>query len=116
MLPLKKLVKRDPERMFTRMLWEVFHFDYSHITWSLKTAYEGAGCFSFTQAPWTLGSNSASQAWPTEAAIEFRNYGVQYRPNLEFALKNINIKINGQEKVSKAIYFFGAASVNSALQ
>ncbi|XP_074821495.1 ATP-binding cassette sub-family C member 6 isoform X2 [Natator depressus] len=54
------------------------------------------------EAPWTLGSNSASQAWPTEAAIEFRNYGVQYRPNLEFALKNINIKINGQEKIGIA--------------
>uniref|UniRef100_A0A8C0H8W7 ABC-type glutathione-S-conjugate transporter n=1 Tax=Chelonoidis abingdonii TaxID=106734 RepID=A0A8C0H8W7_CHEAB len=46
--------------------------------------------------------NSASQAWPTEGAIEFRNYGVQYRPNLEFALKNINIKINGQEKIGIA--------------
>uniref|UniRef100_A0A8C4YJB8 ABC-type glutathione-S-conjugate transporter n=1 Tax=Gopherus evgoodei TaxID=1825980 RepID=A0A8C4YJB8_9SAUR len=54
------------------------------------------------EAPWTLGSNSASQAWPTEGAIEFRNYGVQYRPNLEFALKNINIKINGQEKIGIA--------------
>uniref|UniRef100_A0A8C4YJF2 ABC-type glutathione-S-conjugate transporter n=1 Tax=Gopherus evgoodei TaxID=1825980 RepID=A0A8C4YJF2_9SAUR len=42
------------------------------------------------------------QAWPTEGAIEFRNYGVQYRPNLEFALKNINIKINGQEKIGIA--------------
>ncbi|XP_023965599.2 multidrug resistance-associated protein 1 isoform X4 [Chrysemys picta bellii] len=54
------------------------------------------------EAPWTLGSNSASQAWPTEGAIEFRNYSVQYRPNLEFALKNINIKINGQEKIGIA--------------
>ncbi|XP_043349189.1 ATP-binding cassette sub-family C member 6-like isoform X3 [Dermochelys coriacea] len=54
------------------------------------------------EAPWTLGSNSASQAWPTEAAIEFRNYSVQYRPNLAFALKNINIKINGQEKIGIA--------------
>uniref|UniRef100_A0A8C3I780 ABC-type glutathione-S-conjugate transporter n=1 Tax=Chrysemys picta bellii TaxID=8478 RepID=A0A8C3I780_CHRPI len=42
------------------------------------------------------------QAWPTEGAIEFRNYSVQYRPNLEFALKNINIKINGQEKIGIA--------------
>ncbi|XP_044834651.1 ATP-binding cassette sub-family C member 6-like isoform X2 [Mauremys mutica] len=54
------------------------------------------------EAPWTPGSNSASQAWPTEGAIEFRNYGVQYRPNLEFVLKNINIKINGQEKIGIA--------------
>uniref|UniRef100_K7GJ68 ABC-type glutathione-S-conjugate transporter n=1 Tax=Pelodiscus sinensis TaxID=13735 RepID=K7GJ68_PELSI len=54
------------------------------------------------EAPWILGSNSASQAWPTEGAIEFRNFGLQYRPNLEFALKNINIKINGQEKIGIA--------------
>ncbi|XP_074867332.1 ATP-binding cassette sub-family C member 6 isoform X3 [Carettochelys insculpta] len=51
------------------------------------------------EAPWTVGSNSASQAWPTKGAIEFRNYGLKYRPNLEFTLKNINIKINGQEKI-----------------
>ncbi|EMP37353.1 Multidrug resistance-associated protein 6 [Chelonia mydas] len=62
------------------------------------------------EAPWTLGSNSASQAWPTEAAIEFRNYGVQYRPNLEFALKNINIKINGQEK--DPVLFAGSLRMN----
>ncbi|XP_075755489.1 multidrug resistance-associated protein 1 isoform X5 [Pelodiscus sinensis] len=55
-----------------------------------------------SKAPWILGSNSASQAWPTEGAIEFRNFGLQYRPNLEFALKNINIKINGQEKIGIA--------------
>uniref|UniRef100_A0A8C8RVD3 ABC-type glutathione-S-conjugate transporter n=1 Tax=Pelusios castaneus TaxID=367368 RepID=A0A8C8RVD3_9SAUR len=54
------------------------------------------------EAPWTLESNSPHQAWPTDGAIEFRNYGLRYRPNLELALKNINIKINGKEKIGIA--------------
>uniref|UniRef100_A0A7M4EQ78 ABC-type glutathione-S-conjugate transporter n=1 Tax=Crocodylus porosus TaxID=8502 RepID=A0A7M4EQ78_CROPO len=42
------------------------------------------------------------QAWPTEGRIEFRNYSLQYRPNLELALKNITITIRGQEKIGIA--------------
>uniref|UniRef100_A0A7M4EPW4 ABC-type glutathione-S-conjugate transporter n=1 Tax=Crocodylus porosus TaxID=8502 RepID=A0A7M4EPW4_CROPO len=45
---------------------------------------------------------SQSQAWPTEGRIEFRNYSLQYRPNLELALKNITITIRGQEKIGIA--------------
>uniref|UniRef100_A0A7M4FWW5 ABC-type glutathione-S-conjugate transporter n=1 Tax=Crocodylus porosus TaxID=8502 RepID=A0A7M4FWW5_CROPO len=54
------------------------------------------------EAPWTQEAKSQSQAWPTEGRIEFRNYSLQYRPNLELALKNITITIRGQEKIGIA--------------
>uniref|UniRef100_A0A7M4ESU2 ABC-type glutathione-S-conjugate transporter n=1 Tax=Crocodylus porosus TaxID=8502 RepID=A0A7M4ESU2_CROPO len=47
-------------------------------------------------------ANQIFQAWPTEGRIEFRNYSLQYRPNLELALKNITITIRGQEKIGIA--------------
>ncbi|XP_053936986.1 ATP-binding cassette sub-family C member 6 [Cuculus canorus] len=51
------------------------------------------------EAPWTLNGKLQDQVWPTEGRIEFRNYSLRYRPNLELALKQINLSINGQEKI-----------------
>ncbi|XP_060117019.1 ATP-binding cassette sub-family C member 6 [Heteronotia binoei] len=51
------------------------------------------------EAPWTLGSSFLSENWPPEGMIEFKNYSLRCRPDLELSLKNINIKINGREKV-----------------
>ncbi|KFZ51729.1 Multidrug resistance-associated protein 1, partial [Antrostomus carolinensis] len=51
------------------------------------------------EAPWTLDGKLHSQGWLTEGRIEFRNYSLRYRPDLELALKNINLTINGQEKI-----------------
>ncbi|XP_054848807.1 ATP-binding cassette sub-family C member 6 isoform X2 [Eublepharis macularius] len=51
------------------------------------------------EAPWTLSSNFLNENWPTEGMIEFKEYSLRCRPDLELSLKNINIKINGQEKI-----------------
>ncbi|KFQ81082.1 Multidrug resistance-associated protein 1, partial [Phoenicopterus ruber ruber] len=51
------------------------------------------------EAPWTLNDKLQSQVWLTEGRIEFRNYSLRYRPNLELALKHVNLTINGQEKI-----------------
>ncbi|NXE73178.1 MRP1 protein, partial [Cochlearius cochlearius] len=51
------------------------------------------------EAPWTLNSKLQGQVWLTEGRIEFKNYSLRYRPNLELALKHINLTINGQEKI-----------------
>ncbi|NXN35947.1 MRP1 protein, partial [Rhinoptilus africanus] len=51
------------------------------------------------EAPWTLNGKLRDQVWLTEGRIEFRNYSLRYRPNLELALKHVNFTINGQEKV-----------------
>ena len=37
--------------------------------------------------------------WPSNGAIEFRDYSVRYRPETELVLKNINLTINGKEKI-----------------
>ncbi|KFV46443.1 Multidrug resistance-associated protein 1, partial [Tyto alba] len=51
------------------------------------------------KAPWTLNGKPQGQVWLTEGRIEFRNYSLQYRPNLELALKHVNLTIHGQEKI-----------------
>ncbi|XP_009874370.1 PREDICTED: multidrug resistance-associated protein 6, partial [Apaloderma vittatum] len=51
------------------------------------------------EAPWTLNGKLQDQVWLTEGRVEFRNYSLQYRPNLDLALKHINLTINGQEKI-----------------
>ncbi|NXK19639.1 MRP6 protein, partial [Arenaria interpres] len=51
------------------------------------------------EAPWTLNGKLQDQVWPTEGRIEFRNYSLRYRPNLEFALKRVSLTINGREKI-----------------
>ncbi|XP_009884912.1 PREDICTED: multidrug resistance-associated protein 6-like [Charadrius vociferus] len=51
------------------------------------------------EAPWTLNGKLQDQVWLTEGRIEFRNYSLRYRPNLELALKHINLTINGKEKI-----------------
>ncbi|XP_075575360.1 ATP-binding cassette sub-family C member 6 isoform X3 [Pelecanus crispus] len=51
------------------------------------------------EAPWTLNGKLQDQVWLTEGRIEFRNYSLRYRPNLELALKHVNLTINGQEKI-----------------
>ncbi|XP_020669780.3 ATP-binding cassette sub-family C member 6 isoform X1 [Pogona vitticeps] len=54
------------------------------------------------EAPWTSDNPLLFDNWPTEGEIEFRGYSLQYQPDLGLALKNINIKIKGREKVGIA--------------
>ncbi|XP_009946457.1 PREDICTED: multidrug resistance-associated protein 6, partial [Leptosomus discolor] len=51
------------------------------------------------EAPWTVNGKLQGQDWLTEGRIEFRDYSLRYRPNLELALKHVNLTINGQEKI-----------------
>uniref|UniRef100_A0A8B9S531 ABC-type glutathione-S-conjugate transporter n=1 Tax=Apteryx owenii TaxID=8824 RepID=A0A8B9S531_APTOW len=51
------------------------------------------------EAPWTLNGKPQDQVWLTEGRIEFRNYSLRYRPDLELALKHVSLTINGQEKI-----------------
>ncbi|XP_075371089.1 ATP-binding cassette sub-family C member 6 isoform X1 [Mycteria americana] len=51
------------------------------------------------EAPWTVNGKRQGKVWLTEGRIEFRNYSLRYRPNLELALKHVNLTINGQEKI-----------------
>ena len=37
--------------------------------------------------------------WPQVGRVEFRDYGLRYREDLDLVLKNINVTIDGGEKV-----------------
>ncbi|XP_006003002.2 multidrug resistance-associated protein 1 [Latimeria chalumnae] len=49
--------------------------------------------------PWILNTNFLPEPWPSEGRVEFRNYGLRYRQDLDLAVKNINVKIDKEEKV-----------------
>ncbi|XP_029433018.1 multidrug resistance-associated protein 1-like isoform X2 [Rhinatrema bivittatum] len=51
------------------------------------------------EAAWTSGHGSALGKWPQEGRIEFNDYGLRYRNDLELALKNITVAIQKSEKV-----------------
>lgn len=40
-----------------------------------------------------------SSTWPQVGRVEFRNYSLRYREDLDLVLKHINITIDGGEKV-----------------
>ncbi|OBZ66416.1 Metal resistance protein YCF1 [Grifola frondosa] len=37
--------------------------------------------------------------WPSKGEVEFRQYSTRYRPELDFVLKDISVKINPKEKI-----------------
>ncbi|XP_041940994.1 multidrug resistance-associated protein 1-like [Alosa sapidissima] len=51
------------------------------------------------EAPWKLESSPMPSNWPRTGTIEFREYGLQYRKGLDWALKEITILIKEREKV-----------------
>ncbi|KAF9473354.1 multidrug resistance-associated ABC transporter [Pholiota conissans] len=52
-----------------------------------------------SEASQEIPENKPAGVWPSEGAIEFRNYSTQYRPGLDLILKNINLKISPKEKI-----------------
>lgn len=48
---------------------------------------------------WTNENNKPDDKWPNKGEIEFRNYSVKYREELDYVLKSLNFKINSCEKV-----------------
>lgn len=53
-----------------------------------------------SQAPWRIQEMAPPSTWPQVGRVEFRNYGLRYRGDLDLVLKHINITIEGGEKVS----------------
>ncbi|KAG9334968.1 hypothetical protein JZ751_006191, partial [Albula glossodonta] len=51
------------------------------------------------EAAWTVETSTLPVAWPQTGTIEFRDYGLQYRRGLEWALKGITLHIQEKEKV-----------------
>ncbi|KAG8432958.1 hypothetical protein GDO86_017284 [Hymenochirus boettgeri] len=51
------------------------------------------------EAPWTIQQTAPEAPWPQEGKIEFQNFALRYREDLDLALRNINVTIQGGEKV-----------------
>ncbi|XP_077538722.1 multidrug resistance-associated protein 1-like isoform X3 [Haemaphysalis longicornis] len=51
-----------------------------------------------TEAEWRV-SPAPSPEWPQDGAVQFVNFSVRYRPDLELVLKNINLEVHPSEKV-----------------
>ncbi|NWI49193.1 MRP1 protein, partial [Calyptomena viridis] len=51
------------------------------------------------EAEWCIKQTAPASTWPEEGKIEFRGYGLRYREDLDLVLKNINVTINGGEKI-----------------
>ncbi|XP_028267253.1 multidrug resistance-associated protein 1 isoform X2 [Parambassis ranga] len=56
-------------------------------------------CDTEKEAEWKHEPSGLPQGWPTTGCIEFRGFGLRYRDNLDLAIRNITITINGGEKV-----------------
>ncbi|XP_041672661.1 multidrug resistance-associated protein 1 isoform X2 [Cheilinus undulatus] len=51
------------------------------------------------EAEWKLDSSSLPAGWPTQGCIDIRGFSLKYRDDLEPAIRNITINIQGGEKV-----------------
>ncbi len=51
------------------------------------------------EAAWIIEESRPSTEWPDQGNINFVNYSVKYREELDFVLKDINIKIKPNEKI-----------------
>ncbi|NXF93849.1 MRP1 protein, partial [Eubucco bourcierii] len=51
------------------------------------------------EAEWSVEQTAPASSWPEEGKVEFRGYGLRYREDLDLVLKNINVTINGGEKI-----------------
>uniref|UniRef100_A0A8D0UJG5 Multidrug resistance-associated protein 1 n=2 Tax=Sus scrofa TaxID=9823 RepID=A0A8D0UJG5_PIG len=51
------------------------------------------------EAPWRIPEVAPPSTWPQVGRVEFRDYGLRYRDDLDLVLKHINVTIDGGEKV-----------------
>ncbi|KAM4531012.1 multidrug resistance-associated protein 1 isoform 2-T2 [Odontesthes bonariensis] len=51
------------------------------------------------EAEWKHEPSCIPPGWPTEGCIDMRGFGLRYRHDLDLAIRNITITINGGEKV-----------------
>lgn len=51
------------------------------------------------EAPWEIQETAPPSTWPQVGRVEFRDYGLRYREDLDLVLKHINVTIEGGEKV-----------------
>ncbi|XP_075420665.1 multidrug resistance-associated protein 1 isoform X1 [Tenrec ecaudatus] len=51
------------------------------------------------EAPWQIEETAPPSTWPQVGRVEFRDYSLRYREDLDLVLKHISVTISGGEKV-----------------
>lgn len=67
-------------------------------------------CGVTSQAEWRLENSTLPAGWPTAGHIEISNFGLRYREDLELAIRDISVTIEGGEKVGRVYNFFSYCS------
>ncbi|XP_075174074.1 LOW QUALITY PROTEIN: multidrug resistance-associated protein 1-like [Anomaloglossus baeobatrachus] len=83
----------------TSVLKEAVHTATDMETNSVSVERVKEYCDVEPEAPWTSEHDSAPSEWPHAGRIEFQNYGLRYRKDLELALKKVTASIQPGEKV-----------------
>jgi len=52
-----------------------------------------------SEAPEVLSKHRPKVGWPSQGAVEFKDYSTRYRPGLDLVLKNVNLDIKPHEKI-----------------
>ncbi|MCJ1435109.1 hypothetical protein MMC27_004479 [Xylographa pallens] len=52
-----------------------------------------------SEAPEVLSKHRPKIGWPSQGAVEFKDYSTRYRPGLNLVLKNVNLDIKPHEKI-----------------
>ena len=52
-----------------------------------------------SEAPEVISKHRPKISWPSQGAVEFRNYSTRYRDGLDLVLKDINLKFKAHEKI-----------------
>lgn len=73
------------------------------------------GCDVSSQAEWSLEHSTLPAGWPTKGHIEIRNFGLRYREDLELAIRDILVTIEGGEKVGRATEILRSSSFSSVI-
>lgn len=58
---------------------------------------------NYLKAEWEVEHSKPDKSWPAEGKIEFKQYSVRYRDDLDFTLKNLSFTINPGEKVTENV-------------
>ena len=56
-------------------------------------------CNTPHEAEWSIEETKPPKEWPDQGNIQFRNYSLKYREDLDYALKDLNINIGSGEKI-----------------
>lgn len=51
------------------------------------------------ESPWLIEESDPKSEWPQKGSITFQDYSVRYRPGLDLILNQINVKIEGGERI-----------------